>query len=167
VERDLAVAGSLVREHPKLRQVLLHPTFPVARKLDLAGRVMKVCAPVKELLSTLIELRALRIIGRVARAYRSIRAAKASEAAVAVFSAVRLSAAECGQIRDALEHCLGKPVKLVVKTDRNLLGGVLVKAGERIIDGTIKGAFDRLEREILSSSSQFAGSRSARRKGRR
>lgn len=166
-ERELGVAGRVVREHPKLRQILMHPTFPIARKLDLAGRVMKVSSPVRELLATLISVRALRIIGAVERAYRSIRAATAKEAAVTVASAVRLSSAECEQLRTVLERGLGKPVKLAVKTDRSLLGGMLVKAGERIIDGTVRGAFDRLEREILSSSSHSAGPRKARRKGRR
>lgn len=52
------------------------------------------------------------------------------------------------EARDKLSAVLGKKLEREVKvrtsTDRNLLGGVLIRAGDLVIDGSIRGRLDKL-----------------------
>jgi len=59
-------------------------------------------------------------------------------ARASVISATELSSDAVEKIRDSLSRMTGKEVKLEVEKDTSLIGGIVTKIGDLVLDGSIK-----------------------------
>jgi F-type H+-transporting ATPase subunit delta len=69
---------------------------------------------------------------------------------VDVVSAFDLSDVMTAKLAEALGKKLEREVKVSTSTDRDLLGGVLIRAGDLVIDGSVRGRLNKLA-EALNS----------------
>ena len=67
---------------------------------------------------------------------------------VEVISAVPLDAAQSEKLRQALDARLKARVRMKNAVDPSLLGGAVIRAGDLVIDGSIKGRLERLRTEL-------------------
>lgn len=51
-------------------------------------------------------------------------------------------------LKTTLEKAFGKAVNLNVRIDRSLIGGILVRAGDKVIDGSIKGRLQHMQKTL-------------------
>lgn len=65
-----------------------------------------------------------------------------------VQSAFELSEAQKNRVQEALSRFSGKQAVAQYQTDASLLGGLRVRMGDVLIDGTLKGQFERLKQEL-------------------
>ncbi|WP_018691244.1 F0F1 ATP synthase subunit delta [Algicola sagamiensis] len=86
----------------------------------------------------------------VAELYAEFRAEYAKEMTVDVISATTLPEAQVEKIRTALEKRLARKVKLNCSVDINVVGGLVIKAGDTVIDGSLRGKLDRLSTALQS-----------------
>lgn len=61
-----------------------------------------------------------------------------------VYSARRLSKEQRLELEAALKKRLGREVKIHSHVDKSLLGGALIRAGDLVIDGSLKGRIEKL-----------------------
>jgi F-type H+-transporting ATPase subunit delta len=148
--RTLARAGEIVSRHFELRQVLLHPSVGAERKMELLGSLLPVAGTAAVILRAVLARRLAGMLSGIARAYGAIATAQSATAAVRVEAAAPLAKREVARIRETLERSLHRPVVLKVVTRRELIGGLRVVTGGLVVDGTVKGALDRLERELVT-----------------
>lgn len=151
VEKSLESVARTLRASPKLRQVLQHPGVKIEAKMDLLQRILRPNPVTAGLLQVMVEGRSLKLLGGVLRTYRSLRAVRAREVSATAVTATPLSRMEVEKIQAVLERALKKKVRLAVKIQKSLLGGLMIQVGERRLDGTVKGTFDRLERQLLAA----------------
>ncbi len=71
-------------------------------------------------------------------------------AEVEVTTAYPLSEEDRTELVQALERNLGKRVQLQVREDRQLIGGVRIQAGDKVIDGSVRGQLERLAKRLYS-----------------
>ena len=71
-------------------------------------------------------------------------------AEVEVTSATALSEEQLSKISAAMEKRLSRKVKLNCSMDASLMAGVLIKAGDLVIDGTVRGKLDRMADALQS-----------------
>jgi F-type H+-transporting ATPase subunit delta len=152
-ELALAAIAAALKASSRLRQVLLHPGVDRDRKVALVGSVVTMDAVAESVLRAAIGLRAVAVLGGVSREYAGLRASRAKEARVIVWTADRLDRNETATLKAELETALSRPVRLEIARKKNLIGGLLVRIGEKTVDGTVKGALERLERKLLEESS--------------
>ncbi|MCE1857422.1 ATP synthase F1 subunit delta, partial [Enterobacter hormaechei] len=69
---------------------------------------------------------------------------------VEVISASELNEQQLAKISVAMEKRLSRKVKLNCKIDKSVIAGVVVRAGDLVIDGSIRGRLDRLT-DVLQS----------------
>jgi len=69
---------------------------------------------------------------------------------VDVTSAVKLKAAETKALSAALEKRLARKVKLNCKVNKKIISGLIIQAGDMVIDGSIKGKLNRLTQTLQS-----------------
>ena len=69
---------------------------------------------------------------------------------VEVVSAVKLDAAQSGKLSAALAKRLKRNVRMKNSVDATLLGGAVLRAGDLVIDGSLKGRLERLATELTS-----------------
>jgi len=100
--------------------------------------------PMQNFLRVLAENHRLPLLPEIAAQYESERAAVENTVDVEVVSAVALDAAQRGKLEGALSRRLKRQVRMHATVDAALIGGAIVRAGDLVIDGSIRGRLERL-----------------------
>lgn len=110
--------------------------------LDVCGDRLN--AQGQNLIKVLVENRRLNLLPEIVSLYESYRADAEGTLRVEVITAYALDAEQQGQIAKALDKRLARTVSLTCVTDKALLGGVIIRAGDNVIDGSARGQLQRL-----------------------
>lgn len=84
------------------------------------------------------------LLGEIAALYEHFRAEAENTVEAQLVSAQEVSEAQQSSIAKALEKRLGRTVKLVCKVDASLIGGAVIRAGDLVIDGSLRGRLNKL-----------------------
>ena len=149
---DLEVmAGAL--ENPEFADLLDAPQLPTAAKSDaieeaLGGSV----APLGLNLLSLLASRGLaHLIPNVLDEYvRMLNSHEGVERAEVV-AAVPLGKGHEGKIADLLEGIVGKKINLSSTQQPRIIGGLIARVGDRVIDGSVRAKLRDLRRELSES----------------
>jgi len=102
----------------------------------------------RNFIGTLAENRRLGLLPEIAAMYERLRAEAENIADVQVTSAVPLDEAQRQRLAAALKKRLKHEVRLHCDVDASLVGGAIVRSGDMVIDGSLKGRLERLAYEI-------------------
>jgi len=69
---------------------------------------------------------------------------------VTVTSAAPLDEAQQGSLTAALERRLGRTVRLQCATDPTLIGGAVLRAGDLVIDGSLRARLERIAYDLTA-----------------
>ena len=144
-QRQLELLAGFARD-PALRAVLGNPKFAGA---DL-GRVLveaagdKLTGVGRNLVALLAERKRLAVMPEILEQFVALRRDAEKVVEVELVTAVPAEAAMQQRFASALEKKLGRSVKLHNRTDAGLIGGALVKAGDMVIDGSVRGRLAQL-----------------------
>ena len=97
----------------------------------------------------LVENKRLDVLPEIADLYEEKRAEAESTVEAEVTSAIPLSEAQQTQLVAALKKRLGREVTLVTKTDENIIGGAVVRAGDLVIDASVTGQLEKLANTLM------------------
>ncbi|MBO9491291.1 F0F1 ATP synthase subunit delta [Endozoicomonas sp. G2_1] len=92
----------------------------------------------------------LLVLPQVAEQFGELKAEYEKEVTVDVRSAVELDAEQQKTLSAALEKRLARKVKLNCVVDDTLVSGLVIKAGDMVIDGSVRGKLDRLATTMQS-----------------
>ncbi|NMP17824.1 F0F1 ATP synthase subunit delta [Thalassotalea sp. Y01] len=92
----------------------------------------------------------LLVLPQVVAQFAELKAEFEQEVSVDVASAVELSAEQVTTLSAALEKRLARKVKLNCTVDANVVSGLIIKAGDMVIDGSVRGKLDRLANTMQS-----------------
>jgi F-type H+-transporting ATPase subunit delta len=150
VEQELFGVARLVEQDPRLRSALTNPGLPVENKRGLlaallAGRASQRTAALVDLL---VELNEGHDVDTLAKEWAEAAASRRNRVVAEVRSAVELDAQRRARLAEALTRIIGKPVVLRVTVDPAILGSVVVRIGDELFDGSIRGRLERA-REAL------------------
>ncbi len=67
-------------------------------------------------------------------------------------SAVPLAAGERDRLHGELERTTGKKIKMTTEVDGELIGGVLVRIGDRVIDRSVRTLLEKIEQQLLETN---------------
>ena len=141
----LGALASLAQE-PQVNALFAHPG--VARD-ELAGVIIELCGdrldePGRNLVRLLARNRRLGALEAIAQQYALLRAEAERTIQAQVESALPVSDDHQQRIAEALEKRLGRRVELSVSTDASLIGGAVIRAGDLVIDGSVRARLEKL-----------------------
>lgn len=145
----LAIASSVVQDErvaPLLSSPRVAPEELTGLIADLAGESMN--DHTRNFLATLAGNRRLALLPEIAAKFEELRAEAENIADVQVISAVALDEAQRQRLATALKKRLQRDVRLHCEVDESLIGGAIVRAGDFVIDGSLKARLDRLAVEM-------------------
>lgn len=90
----------------------------------------------------------LRLLPEIAAQYADLRAAAENRVDVEVRAAGELGEAQRKALAAALEKRLARQVSLSYTIDENLIGGAVIRAGDLVIDGSVRAQLARLGRDM-------------------
>jgi F-type H+-transporting ATPase subunit delta len=149
--RGLKSAAEIVAD-PRIAALTKNPQWSRA---DLAGIITDVAgekldAAMQNFVRVLAENHRLLLLPEITVRYEQLRSEVENTVDVEVISAVALSSAQAEKLSQALNTRLKRNVRLQNSVDATLLGGAVVRAGDLVIDGSLKGRLQRLATELAS-----------------
>lgn len=96
----------------------------------------------------LIQNHRLSLVGQIAELFNQFRADDEGYIDVDVASAFELTEDDLAKLSASLDGILGRKARLTGKVDGNLIGGVYIRAGDRVIDASIRGQIERLAKSL-------------------
>ncbi len=100
------------------------------------------------LVKLLVQNGRLPILPEITELFAELKAEKERVLKVHVASAYALKPAQEKQLADALKEKLGRKVTITSEKDPDLIGGVHIRAGDTVIDGSVKGQLQQLANEL-------------------
>jgi len=90
------------------------------------------------------------VIPEIADSFEAMRAEEEGSIEAQVISAFAVNATQKKSIAAALKTKLGREVTITTRTDKSLLGGVIIRAGDMVIDGSVKLQLEKITLSLLS-----------------
>ncbi len=145
----LETAAALV-ESPRLRTLLADPRLSRARRAEMLETIGgdRFDEPMRQLLRVLGERDRLPILPEVREQFEELRAEHEQRLTAEVVSARELDPTQQERIRAALAERTGQTVELVSKIDEQLLGGAVVRAGDRVLDASLQRRLQQLAQSL-------------------
>ena len=104
----------------------------------------------QNLVKVMAENGRLTALPAVAQLFSAFKADYDKEIDVDITSATTLAATQQETLVAALEKRFARKVKLNCSVDESLVGGLMIKAGDTVIDGTVRGKLNRLATTLQS-----------------
>jgi F-type H+-transporting ATPase subunit delta len=141
----LKAAAQIVAD-PRVAPLTKSPDWSAADLVNLINDVAgaKFDAGMQNFVRVLAENHRLLLLPEIAAHYEVLRSAVENTIDVEVVSAVPLDAAQADKLQRALSTRLKRQVRMQNSVDSTLLGGAVVRAGDLVIDGSLKGRLERL-----------------------
>jgi F-type H+-transporting ATPase subunit delta len=147
----IAAVGAAVAASPEVQLVLVSPRVPKAAKSRLLAAALKDTPREFVLfLQAVVQRGRQGLLSEIAEQYAALVDVKLNRVRAAVTLAKDPDDALRTQIQQSLTEALGKEVIPAFFTDPGILGGTIVRVGERIYDGSVRRRMVRLKRALLS-----------------
>ena len=129
----------------------MSPRVPKAEKARLLGAALKGAPPeFVRFLQAVVKRGRQRLLGEIATEFQTLLDVKQNRVRAGVTVARKADEALQREIQASLSKQLGKEVLAVFHVDPDILGGTVVRVGERIHDGSVRRRLTKLRRQLLS-----------------
>ena len=141
-----------VSSQPKISELLKSPALTAEKQSDA---LLSICGDDvsdkgSNMVRLLAENRRLALLPQISELFDTLKDAREKSIDVEVSTAYALSDATVKSLTAALEKRLDRSVKLHSTVDQQLIGGVVIRAGDTVIDNSVRGKLNKLA-ESLSS----------------
>ncbi len=135
---------------PQVHGLLGNPHVAPAQLAELVNGIAGLDETGRNFISMLAQNGRLGFLPEIAALFEQMKAEVENAVDVEVVAATNLSPEQESRYAAALQKRLGRQVRLHTKVDGSLLGGAVLKAGDLVIDGSLKGRLDRLATELTA-----------------
>ena len=151
VKRQLGEIVDALESSRDLTVFFFSPYFSAEEKKQGVARAIKAAEPLLiNFLELLIENHRMPIIFRARRQYDVLWDREHRRLPVEVTSAVELDRAIVERLGERIGEQTGQNVELVSTVDADILGGIVLRVGNSILDASIRNKLERLRREVAA-----------------
>jgi F-type H+-transporting ATPase subunit delta len=149
-QADLAILNEVMAD-PAAENYLKNPNVPTADKQALLDKVLANAQPeARNLAQILIQRQRLNIIPDLVRLYDDAVLAERGIAIADVTTAEPLGPTEQEIVRTKLNQLIGKEIELRLHTDPSIIGGIIARVGDQLIDGSVINQLRRLRARLMA-----------------
>jgi len=148
VETDLNALSAAIAGSPDFRAFLSSPVYgseDKTRAIAMIAERAGVSPLTKNFLGVVAKNRRLPALDGILAGFARRLADHRGEVSAEATSAALLNDEQTKRLRGEIERVVGKKVNLSVKIDSDLLGGMIVKVGSKMIDSSLKSKLNRLK----------------------
>ena len=145
---DLRQLRTMLAESADLSRLVRSPAVTRGEQGKAIAALAERCgfSPlVRDFLAVVAKNRRLFAVPAMIEAYLARLAARRGEVTAVVTAAQPLSDAQLGLLSEQLRRGVGRRVFVDVRVDPGLIGGMIVKLGSRMVDGSLKSKLLRLQ----------------------
>jgi F-type H+-transporting ATPase subunit delta len=153
VQKQLAIWTDALGENKNLQTFFFSPRFSSAEKKDA---VRKIIDGGNERFLNFLELLAERhrlpATFRIRRSFDELWREEHKMLTVEVTSAIELDDGLVSSIGDRIEERTGRKIDLTSKVDPDIIGGIVLRVGNKILDASVQGRLQRLRRQLARAA---------------
>ena len=148
--RTLSLLASVL-SNQSIRSYISDPSHSTENQADT---LIQVCGDDlndagKNLVRLLAENKRLPALVQISVIYETLKAEQEKALDVEIISTFELSKAQEEMFRKALEARYQKTINITPAIDESLLGGAIIRIGDSVIDGSVKGKLEKLSEAIV------------------
>ena len=152
VASDLAAIAGAMDEVPELRAFLRNPQIDPAGKAEVLEQLTR---EAEELVGNFVRLVAEKgragELPEISTELDALVAQAQNRLTVELTTAHELSDAEAKSIVQQIEKASGRTVEATRSVDPNLIGGIVLRIGSHLADGSVRGRLERLRHELATA----------------
>ncbi len=148
LEGDIDMLEAALKESADLRTLIASPLYTrqqQAKAMEALAKKMKLTPMMGNALALMAEKGRLYILPQLLSELRARIAREKGEITADVIAAKALTKAQADKLAKALKASVGKDVNLNLSVDENLIGGLIVKLGSKMIDTSIAAKLNTLQ----------------------
>lgn len=156
---ELVKVGLILSEHPALGRSLQSPTIPSTVKKTILQKVLtgRVSDTTLHFFYVLVDKNREIYLDSITHSYKDLLRQERGQIHVVVQSAGPLSPAVQQQVQARLREYTGKTVELTYEVDPELLGGLVIRIGDRIIDGSVRHQLSQIHERLAKAGAAAVG----------
>jgi len=151
VASQLRAVEQISQASAELRTILLSPAVPPARKRSVMARLTEplgLSRLVRNFLFVVIDRRRIPLLGAIREAFERLVDEREGIVRAQVRTAWELRPEHRAKLEEALERLTGKQVRSEYVLDEELLGGLVLRLGSTVYDGSLRGRLEALGRRL-------------------
>jgi F-type H+-transporting ATPase subunit delta len=153
VREQLGAFADALAEDRELSVFFFSPYFSTEEKRDGLGRVVvDADETIVNFLELLIEKHRMPVLFRIRRVYDTLWERENKVLPVEITSAVELDEQTVKGIGERIGERTGQHVELTARVEPDILGGVVLRVGNQILDASIRNRLERLRRQVARGS---------------
>src|ERR1700676_664473 len=154
LREQIGALADAVNENRELAMFFFSPYFSTKEKQEALGRILDGADPILiNFLELLIENHRMPVIFRIRQEYERLWEEENRMLPVQITSAIALDEATTESLGRTIGERAGRKVALAARVDPDILGGIIVRVGNSILDASIRNRLEQLRRHVAQGAS--------------
>jgi F-type H+-transporting ATPase subunit delta len=154
LREQLGLIADAIAQHRQLQMFFFSPYFSSDEKHDALRRVVEGADPIlMNFLALLIENHRMPVIFRIRAQYERLWEEENRTLPVEITSAVALDAQTTQDLGRTIGERTKRNVTLATRVDPDIIGGVVLRVGNSILDASIRNRLEQLRRHVAQAAS--------------
>ena len=153
ITAQLRAVDEMIETSAELKNALASPAVAPSRKRAVMARLiapMNLSAQVRNFLFVVIDHRRTHELPDIFQSFQQVVRERQGIAEAEIFSPMALNDTQKKEMTQVLEKLTGKKVQAKFSLDAKLLGGVLVRVGDTIYDGSLRNRLDDMRERLAA-----------------
>ncbi len=148
---DLALVKQTIKENRDLKDFLEHPLIQINDKKEIIDRVFKdyISVYTVNLIKLLIDKNRIFILSLISDHYKEHLNKKRNISTAKVITAVEIDEETRNRLKEKLENIFNEKIIIETTIDKEIIAGMIVRIGDKIIDGSIKTKLETMKKQLI------------------
>jgi F-type H+-transporting ATPase subunit delta len=149
-EEELRIIQTSLFQDKNFEKLINHPNIQISSKKELINKIFKdkISDHVLNILNILIENNRFNCISQLTVDFIKLSNEELGQAQAIIYSPHQINNTELNEIVNKFSFLTNKKIRAEVQLDESLLGGIKVKIGDRLYDGTLSGKLKQLSKTL-------------------
>lgn len=150
-DSDLALVKETLKEYKELKDFFEHPLIQSSDKKEVAEKIFKehISIFTLNLIKLLIDKNRIFILSLIPDHYKAFLNKKRNISTAKIITAIEIDESIKNRVKDKLEAMFKQTIQIETAIDKEIIAGMIVQVGDKVIDGSIKTRFENMKKQML------------------
>ena len=151
-QKQASVVIEIIGENPQFMELLLHPKITVDEKIQLIDTVFsgRVADEITGILTIIVKKGRQNRLTGILKLFLEMVSEYQGVVKATITSAVELNNEQLAQIKGKIEKSTNKNVELHTVVNQDLIGGMIIRVGDNVVDASILGRLETLKEGLTN-----------------
>ena len=151
-QEQVSVVIEIIEENIQFMELLMHPKIMMDEKIQLVHTVFsgKVAEEITGILTIIVKKGRQNVLLDILKLFLEMVNEYGGVVKATITSAVELNNEQLAQIKGKIEQSTHKNVEIHTQINKDLIGGMIIRVGDNVVDASISGKLKTLKEELTN-----------------